>query len=114
MKLLHTGVAQVTFEVTYSTAMAGDVIITPTGGVVNFVNGQSIAAISVEVIDDVIPEMSEILTIRLISVTGDAVLVAPSEATLRLSPSDDPNGAFQFDDGFALLSVQEGDSVDLL
>ena len=105
--------AQVTFELTYSTTSASDVIITPARGVVNFVDGESTAAISVEVVDDVIPEMSEILTIRLVSVTGDAVLVAPSEATLRLLPSDNPNGLFQFNEGFAILSAQEGDSVDL-
>ena len=109
-----TGVAQVTFEVAYSTASTNDVIITPAGGVVNFVDGQSTATISVDVVDDSIPEESEILTIRLISVSGDAVLVTQREATLQLSPSDDPNGVFQFNSNFILLSVQEGDSVDLL
>ena len=112
----YVGAAQVTFEVTYTTASTDDVIVTPssTGGVVNFVDGQTTAAISIEVVDDVIPEMSEILTVRLVSVSGDAVLVTPREATLQLSPSDDPNGVFQFNTGSSLLTVQEGDSVDLL
>lgn len=101
---------------TYTTASANDVTITPApiGGVVNFVDGQSSATISVEVLDDSIPEMSEILTFRLVSVTGDAVLVTPTEATLQVSPNDDPNGVFQFNSDSSFLSVQEGDSVDLL
>ena len=99
---------------TYSTASASDVIITPVGGVVSFVNGQNTATISVDVVDDTIPEQSEILTIRLVSVTGDAILVIPREATLQIAPNDDPNGVFQFDPNFILLSVQEGDTADLL
>lgn len=105
--------AQVTYEVTYLTASASDVIVTPTGGVVSFVDGQRAATISVDIVDDTIPEESEILTIRLISVSGDAVLVNPREATLQLSPNDDPNGVFQFNNEFTFLSVQEGESVDL-
>ena len=81
---------------------------------VSFVDGQSTATISVDVVDDSIPEQSEILAIRLLSVTGDAVLVTPREATLQIAPSDNPNGVFQFDANFVLLSVQEGDTVDLL
>lgn len=108
------GEAQVVYEVIYSTTSTSDVIITPAGGVVSFVNGQSTATISVDVVDDSTPEQSEILTIRLISVSGDAVLVTPREATLQIGPNDDPNGVFQFDPNFMLLSVQEGDSVDLL
>ena len=111
---LLAGEVQVTYEVTYSTASTSDVIITPAGGVVNFINGQSTATISVDVMDDSIPEQSEILTVRLISVSGDAVLVTPREATLQIAPNDDPNGVFQFDPDLILLSVQEGDSVDLL
>ena len=99
---------------TYTTASASDVTITPVGGVVSFIDGQSTATISVNVVDDAIPEQSEILTIRLLSVTGDAVLVTPREATLQIAPSDDPNGVFQFDPNFILLSVQEGDTADLL
>jgi hypothetical protein len=100
--------------VTYTTASASDVIITPVGGVVSFIDGQSTATISVNVVDDTIPEQSEILAIRLLSVTGDAVLVTQREATLQIAPSDNPNGVFQFDPNFILLSVQEGDSTDLL
>lgn len=113
---LFIGEAQVMYEVTYSTASADDVVFlsSPNGGVVNFIDGQISAVISVEVVDDVIPEESETLSIRLVSVSGDAVLVTPTEATLQLSPSDDPNGVFQFDENSALLSVQEGASVGLV
>ena len=106
--------SQVTYEVTYTTASASDVVIAPVGGVVSFVDGQSTATISMDVVDDTIPEQSEILAIRLTSVTGDAVLVTPRDATLQIAPSDNPNGVFQFDPNFVLLSVQEGDTADLL
>ena len=110
------GDALVTYEVTYSTASANDVTIAsgPNGGVVNFIDGQTSAVISVQVLDDLVPEESEILTIRLVSVSGDAVLVTPTEATLELLPSDDPNGVFEFDEDSALLAVQEGATVDLM
>ena len=114
IKILIAGEAQVAYEVMYITASASDATITPVGGVVGFIDGQSTATISVNVVDDTIPEQSEILAIRLLSVTGDAVLVTPREATLQIAPSDDPNGIFQFDSNFILLSVQEGDTADLL
>ena len=102
------------YEVTYSTALSSDVIVTPAGGVIDFVDGQSAATISVDVVDDSIPEQSEILTIRLVSFSGDAVLVTPTEATLQIAPSDNPNGLFQFYQNVAILSVREGESLDLL
>ena len=45
---------------------------------------------------------------------GDAVIVPPSEATLLIQPSDDPNGVFQFDPSSTMVTAPEGTFVRLV
>ena len=49
----------------------------------------------------------------LYSHAGDAVIVPPSEATLQILPSDDPNGVFQFAEGSRTVTREEGIAVQL-
>ena len=112
---LSPGDAEVMFEVLYSTASPNDISITaPQGGVITFIDGQTTAVISIDVIDDDLPEESELLVISLIAASGDVVIVTPFEATLILAPSDDPNGVFQFATGFTDVLAQEGDEPALM
>lgn len=103
------------FEVSYMTASPDDIIVTePLGSVVSFTDGQTTAVISIDIVDDDMPEESELLVISLTAASGDVVLVNPSEASLLLAPSDDPNGVFQFADGFRDVLAEEGDEVALM
>ena len=96
----------------YTSASQDDVTITPIVGIVTFSPGQTEAVISVGVVNDAIPEENELLTLRLDSVTGDAVVVESNdEATLLITPSDDPNGVFQFET--PTEEAVEGDAVTL-
>ncbi len=100
--------SEVTFSIIYTSASQDDVIVTPTIGILTFGAGQTQAIISVGVVNDVIPEENEFLTLRLDSVvTGDAVIVeSNNEATLLVAPSDDPNGVFQWES--TTVTAEEG------
>ena len=64
-----TGVAIVTFNVTYQTGSSNDVIITPSNQVV-FQDGETSTYINITFIDDVIPELNENLLLTLTSTAG--------------------------------------------
>lgn len=102
------------YIVTYQTASASDIILTPSEGVVTFAPGQTQASISVSVLDDELPEEQELLMLSLVSVSGDAVLVSPTQATLVIELSDDPNGLFGFAGDSLLVAAEEGDTVRLM
>ena len=108
------GVAEVVFTLTYSSASPADVVVTPSDNRVTFAPGEVQASISVRVVDDTIPEEDELLTLNLVSVSGDAVLVSPSQATLAIGPSDDPNGVFFFSNNSLMVDTEEGETVDLM
>ena len=108
------GVAEVSFQVTYTSASADDVVITPSSGIVTLANGETEAIITIEVVNDTIPEESESLRVDLTSTTGDAVLVTPTTATVDILPSDDPNGVFQFAANSRELTAEEGDTLQLM
>ena len=112
--MLQSGVAEVSFQVTYTSASSGDVIITPSSGSVTLEDGQIETVISLEVVDDTTPEETESLEISLTSATGDAVLVSPSVSMVTILPSDDPNGVFVFAANSTDLSVEEGDTLQML
>ena len=114
LRISRTGVADVTYSVSYQTASADDVELSPSQGVVMFSPGQTQANIAVDVLDDELPEEQELLSLSLQSVVGDAVLVSPTQATLVIEFSDDPNGLFGFADDSQLVAAEEGDTVQLM
>ena len=94
-------------------ASAEDVMIMPSSGTVRLENGENETRISLVVVNDVTPEETERLEVRLTSTTGDAVLVTPTTALISILPSDDPNGVFEFSADSRNLSVEEGDTLQL-
>ncbi len=110
---MGTDLSEVSFSIIYTSAIEDDVSVTPIVGILTFDPGQTEAAVSVNVIDDDIPEENELLTLRLDSATGDAVIVeSNNEATLLILPSDDPNGVFQWESTTA--TVEEGTTSVLM
>ena len=71
-----TDTATVAFSVEYATASPSDVRVTPSGGVVSFPPGQTQAVVSVELVDDSLPEESERVLLSLDSTTGNNALTA--------------------------------------
>lgn len=102
------------FQVTYTSASADDVAITPTSGIVTLANQKNETAIIVEVINDAVPEESESLRVELTSTTGDTVLVTPTSATINILPNDDPNGVFQFAANSRNFTAEEGDTLQIM
>ena len=99
---------------TYTSASSEDISVTPSSSVVTFQDGENEATISVTVVDDDTPEETERLEISLTSTTGDAVLVTPTTAVVTILPSDDPNGVFEFGANSTDLSVEEGDTLQMM
>lgn len=102
------------YTVTYSSASPADVSVSPLNGVVVFAPAQTQASIEVTVLDDDEPEQEEMLSLSLVSVSGDAVLVSPDQATLVVEFSDDPNGVFDFAEDSLLMETQEGETAQLM
>lgn len=98
----------------YQTASSDDVMISPSEGVVIFAPGQTQASIMVSVLDDDVPEEQELFELSLVSVSGDAVLVSPTQATVVIEFSDDPNGLFAFAEDSVIVVADEGDTVQLM
>ena len=99
------------FEVSYTSASSGDVIVMPSSGIVILQDGENQTVVSLEIVDDTTPEETERLTVSLISTTGDAVIVFPTSAAVTIAPSDNPNGVFVFASNSTDLSVEEGDTL---
>lgn len=58
-------------------------------------SGETSKLLSLIIVDDLIPEMSESFTVELVNqVTGGAVLGVAYRAVITIEPSDDPNGVF--------------------
>ena len=106
--------AEVRFEVMYSSTSSGDVQIAPSSGVVELIAGQMQASISVAVMDDSMPEVEELLSVLLISTTGDTVLGGSINATLIIPPNDDPNGILSFSKDNLIVDAEEGQTIDLM
>lgn len=98
---------------TYMSAIADDVAITPTNRIVTLADGETETTITLEIVNDTTPEESESLRVELISTTGDAVLVTPTVATINILPSDDPNGVFQFAANSRDFTAEEGDTLQI-
>ena len=108
------GIAEVVYNVSYSTSSPEDVELSPLSGVVVFAAAQSQATITVGVVDDAEAELEELLVLSLVAVSGDAVLVSPDRATLVIEMSDSPNGVFSFVGDSQLVETDEGDATDLM
>lgn len=106
--------AEVRFEVSYNSASASDVQVTPSSGVVQLAAGDMQASISVAVLEDNTPEEEELLSVRLLSTSGDTVLGIPITATLIIPPNDDPNGLFSFSEASLMVDTEEGQTLDLV
>jgi len=102
----------VVFTVDYSSASPADISITPVSRQVTFAPGDREAQISIAILADGEPEENEFFVVRLVSVTGDAVIETPSEFTVRILPSDDPNGVFEFETPTEMAA--EGDNIVLV
>lgn len=106
--------AEVSFEVRYNGTSSDDVQVTPSSGVVELVAGQMQALLSMAVLDDSIPEEEELLSVSLVSTSGDSVLGSPLTATLIIPPNDDPNGVFSFSEDSLMVETEEGQTLDLM
>ena len=103
------------FAVSHQETSPSDVVVTPSTNIISFSPGQTQARITVDVLDDTIPELQELLILTLVSITaGDAVLVSPVQATLVIEMNDDPNGVFRFSDDSLMVEAEEGDMLRLM
>ena len=93
-------------------ASTSDVTIMP-NDTITMVDGQTEAIVTLAVIDDDTPEETETFHIELTNITGDAVLVVPTVATVHIQPSDDPNGVFNFAADSRKISAMEGDTLQI-
>ena len=90
---IHTYIqVSVTWEVTLNTASETD--INSLKGTDSIPAGSNSSVLSLQVFDDLVSEFSELLSIRLTSVSGGAILGSVVMATVNILPSDDPNGLF--------------------
>ncbi len=78
------------------TATPGGVDYSLTDGEVIFLDGQSLAHISIPIIDDQAKEFSEYFEITLVEATGGAVLGGNKTATVVIAKSDGPDGLISF------------------
>ena len=65
----------------------------PIAGVLNIFDQQNEGTISLDIIDENIPEFSESFTVELTSITGGARLDGTLTTMVTILPNDDPNGA---------------------
>ena len=100
------------FQVSYLSASTSDVVVMP-DDVITLVDGQTEATFTLIIVDDDTPEETETLQIELTNVTGDAVLVNSTVATVHIQPSDDPNGEFNFALDSRNISAIEGDTLQI-
>ncbi|XP_072038274.1 adhesion G-protein coupled receptor V1-like [Amphiura filiformis] len=84
------------FESRNVTATPGGMDYSLTDGEVIFLDGQSLAYISIPIIDDQVKEFSEYFEITLIEATGGAVLGGNKTATVVIAKSDGPDGLISF------------------
>eukprot|EP00794_Sanderia_malayensis_P009868 gene9868-10878_t len=79
---------------------------------VTFLPNETRKSISIQTIDDNIPEISETFKVFLVASSGDTVLVNPTEAVVTIAGNDDPYGVFEFSAASNLYRVAaEGDSI---
>ncbi|CAH1797156.1 unnamed protein product [Owenia fusiformis] len=99
------GEVTVKFEVITTNATYGfDYIVSSTDVVLS--NEERTKSVPIEIIDDRIPELSEVFTIHLLNqITGGASLGMIQETQVVILPSDDPYGAFGFEK--ERISVEE-------
>jgi len=90
-----------------------DVLVVPPSGILQLPPGVSQGAITVQVLEDDVPEAQELLTLTLVASTGDTVLGTPTSATLIIPPNDDPNGRFSFSPEAVDVMATEGQTVNL-
>ncbi|KAL4228132.1 hypothetical protein ACF0H5_013567 [Mactra antiquata] len=69
---------------------------TPSSGTLSLADTEESSDIIITIIDDVIPEDMETFDIKLISVTGGAVLGPVSTVRIAILKNDSPNGLFRF------------------
>lgn len=75
-----------------NTASVSDFI--PQSGIDSIPAGSTSSPLSLQILDDAIPEFTEVFGIHLTGVSGGAILGTVIAATVNIVPSDDPNGAF--------------------
>jgi uncharacterized delta-60 repeat protein/uncharacterized repeat protein (TIGR01451 family) len=102
--VLRTGYTNSVVSVDYSTANGSGVAgvnYIATSGTFNFTNGDTVKTFSVPVIDNGIADGDKTVLLSLANVTGNAVLVNPSAATLTINDID---GSLILPAGSALIS----------
>lgn len=83
-----------------NTASSNDFL--PLTGIDSIPAGFNSSTLSLQIVDDTLPEFTEEFGIHLEGVEGGAVLGTATEATVNILRSDDPNGAF----GLCILLLQ--------
>ena len=75
--------------------------------------GERRKTISIQTLDDNIPEAAEELVVRLNASTGNTVLIPPLDARVIINANDEPYGIFQFATGALSNVASEGSTVSL-
>lgn len=73
---------------------AGSADFSPRGGLVTIPAGVGMVPLPLAILEDNIPEFSEVFMVRLLSVSSGGRLGTLSTSTITIQASDDPNGAF--------------------
>ena len=100
-----------TIDVTASSS-SGDYMAVRNETVV-FQIGEKQKTISVQTLDDNLPETAEEFIVRLQSSTGDTILIPPTDARVIISPNDQPYGVFQFSQASLYTVTSEGQTLSL-
>lgn len=68
--------------------------ISPLGGVIVIPSGVTTVPVPIAILQDDIPEFSEMFTVQLLGIAGGGRLGTVRSSTITIAASDDPNGAF--------------------
>lgn len=82
------GAASVSYTVTPGTATSGVDYNSPSSGLLNFADGQSVATFTITILNDVQHEANETISLALLNPTGGTALGNPATATLSIMDDD--------------------------
>ena len=70
--------------------------ISPTSGIITFVDGEAYQLINFDVVNDAVPELMELFEFQLLNVTAGLLASNDTVAIVTVLENDDPYGAYEF------------------